>query len=95
MLYIITGRDKQDSANLRQQNRNAHLAYWQGFGDRLRFGGPFVDETGAMCGSMLALEAENYDKACQAAENDPYNKAGLFAEIEVRGWQWVIKAPKA
>jgi len=95
MLYIIACRDKPGSLPLRQQHRAAHLAYWQGFGAAVRFGGPFLDKNGAMCGSMLALAAETYEQAQQAAEGDPYNKAGIFAAVEVQGWQWVLNAPQA
>jgi len=94
MLYIIACYDKPGVLPLRQQHRAAHLAYWQNFAKAVRFGGPFLDEKGAMCGSMLALEAETYAEARQAAENDPYNKAGIFTAIEVRAWQWALNAPE-
>lgn len=92
--YIIQGVDKANAAHLRRENRDAHLAYWQSHAAALGFGGPLLNEAGEMRGSMLALQAASAEEARQTAENDPYYKAGLFAELSVGGWDWVINAPK-
>jgi len=97
MYYIIMGHDKAGAPDLRLDNRAAHLSYWQGFEKqgRLAFGGPILDAQGQMCGSMLALKADSEAEARAAAENDPYNKAGLFARVEIHGWKWALNPPAA
>lgn len=88
-LFVLICRDKPGSLALRQANREAHLAYAQGSG-AVVLGGPFLDEGGTMCGSMLVIEAEDRAAAERWAAGDPYNKAGLFESVRIDAWKRVI-----
>ncbi len=46
-----------------------------------------------MNGSMLIVEAGSIEDARAIAERDPYFKAGLFADVQVRPWNWTVGNP--
>jgi uncharacterized protein YciI len=89
-LYVLVCNDKPDSLELRLANREAHLAYARGFADRLKVAGPLLDEAGNMAGSLLILEAESLDDARAFNLDDPYQKAGLFASVQVTAFKATI-----
>jgi uncharacterized protein YciI len=91
MFFVITAIDKPNSLALRMANREAHLAYANKTG-QVRLGGPFLDADGNMAGSMLILEAADLAAAKTWATNDPYAKAGLFAQSDVRPWKMTVNA---
>ncbi|MCA6285527.1 YciI family protein [Phenylobacterium sp.] len=89
-LYVLVCNDKPDSLELRLANREAHLAYARGFADRLKVAGPLLDEAGNMAGSLLILEAESLEGARAFNLDDPYQKAGLFASVQVTAFKATI-----
>ena len=93
MLYAILCNDKPDSLQVRLDTRPTHLEYLNGLGDALKFAGPFLDGEGKPNGSMVVVEAESVEQARKIAENDPYARAGLFASVDVRPWNWALKNP--
>ncbi|MBV8798241.1 MAG: YciI family protein [Alphaproteobacteria bacterium] len=86
MLFVVIATDKLDSLNLRLQTREAHFAYAQETGV-IKLGGPFLNEAGEMCGSLIIFEATDIEAARAWHASDPYVKAGLFAHSEVRPWK--------
>lgn len=93
MLYALLCTDKPDHLPVRLANRPDHLAYLSGLGATLKGAGPFLDENGAPNGSLILLEADNLADAQNIAAQDPYAKAGLFADVTIRPWNWVIANP--
>ncbi|KQT85468.1 YciI-like protein [Aurantimonas sp. Leaf443] len=93
MLYALLCDDKPGALQVRLDTRPDHVAHLNALGDVLKFAGPFLDEAGKPCGSMLVVEAESAEAARAIAEADPYAKAGLFASVAVRPWNWTIKNP--
>ena len=89
-LYVLVCNDKPDSLELRLANRQAHLAYARGFADRLKVAGPLLDEAGNMAGSLLILEADSLEDARGFNLGDPYQKAGLFASVQVTAFKATI-----
>ena len=94
MLYALICTDKPGSVDLRMNVRPDHLAFLQGLGDRLKAGGPFLDEDGKPCGSLVVIEADSKAAAQAIADDDPYARAGLFKSVEIRAWNWVLKNPE-
>lgn len=95
MLYVVLCKDKPNSLDLRLKVRAEHLAYLASLGDNMKTAGPFLDENGSPVGSMIIMEAENSAVASEMATADPYAKAGLFAEVEIKPWRWAVKNPEA
>ena len=46
-------------------------------------------------GTLAVIEAEDRKAAEAIAASDPYAKAGLFANVEIRAWNWVVNNPAA
>jgi uncharacterized protein YciI len=93
MLYALICNDKTDHLQLRLDTRTAHLEYLDSLGDRLKFAGPFLGADAKPNGSLVVIEASDLAAARKLADNDPYAKAGLFASVDIRPWNWAIKNP--
>lgn len=90
-LFVITWSDRPDHLPVRMATREAHLEYVRETGV-VRLGGPFLDEAGEMCGSMLVIEAEDLETVRAWHALDPYRMAGLFETSEVRPWRATVGA---
>jgi uncharacterized protein YciI len=89
MRVALMTRDKPGALQIRLDTREAHLAYIKETGV-VEMAGPFLDEAGQMCGSMIVLDVADLAAARAWAENDPYKKAGLFADVRIQEWKKVI-----
>ncbi len=89
MRVVLIAADKENAHQLRLANRDAHLAYIQAT-DVVEIAGPFLDADGQMCGSLFILSLDSMAQAESWAAADPYAKAGLFAEVNLREWKKVI-----
>ncbi|MDE2385301.1 MAG: YciI family protein [Alphaproteobacteria bacterium] len=94
MLYALLCTDKPNGLELRAKVRPDHLAYLGSLGDKMKFAGPFLDDAGNAIGSLVMIEAEDRAGASAIAAGDPYNKAGLFASVEIKAWRWALKNPE-
>ena len=94
MLFALICTDKPNSVDLRMSVRPDHLKYLESLGSALKAAGPFTTDEGQPTGSLVIIEAADRTTAQAMAENDPYAKAGLFASVEIRPWEWLIKNPE-
>lgn len=92
MLFMIHCVDKPDSAAIRQENRDAHLAYLKDHHDKIHAAGPLLhdDTGGGPTGSLLLMEFPDQAAAETFAAEDPYNAAGLFERVEIKPWKQVL-----
>ncbi|AQS46725.1 hypothetical protein BMG03_02065 [Thioclava nitratireducens] len=88
MYFAVICRDKPGALQTRLDNREAHLAYIEETG-AVFMAGPFI-ENEQMVGSLVILEVESLKAAQDWAANDPYAKAGLFEDVQVKAWKKVI-----
>ncbi|MEJ6396634.1 YciI family protein [Yoonia sp. 208BN28-4] len=89
MRIALITKDKDGALQTRLDNRDAHLAYIKDTGV-VEMAGPFLDTDGTMCGSLIVLDVEDMGAAQNWADNDPYNKAGLFQSVTLQEWKKVI-----
>jgi len=89
MRVALMTRDKPGALQIRLDTREAHLAYIKETGV-VEMAGPFLDEAGQMCGSMIVMDVADLAAARAWAENDPYNKVGLFSDVRIQEWKKVI-----
>jgi uncharacterized protein YciI len=93
MLFAIICVDKPDSAQLRKENRPAHLGYLEGVADKIAIAGPMLTEDrSAPTGSLLILDFEDSAQAQAFAANDPYNKAGVFETVTIKPFKRIFPA---
>ncbi len=97
MHFAFLCKDKPGALQVRLDTRPEHLDYLNALNaeGRLAFAGPFVGDDGKPTGSLVVVAAETIEEAREIAANDPYAKAGLFAEVEVKAWNWVFNKPEA
>lgn len=88
MLFAVICHDKPGHLQVRVDTRAAHLAYIEASGI-VKMAGPFLQD-GAMCGSLIVLDAGSLAEAEAWAAGDPYKAAGLFADVTVIEWKKVI-----
>lgn len=93
MLYALLCSDKPDHLQVRLDTRAVHLDYLNSLGDQLKFAGPFLGADTKPNGSLVVIEAADLKSAGKIAADDPYAKAGLFASVDIRPWNWAIKNP--
>ena len=89
MKIAIICTDKPGALQIRLDTRSEHLAYLEQTGV-VEQAGPFLNEAGDMCGSLLILEVADLAAAQAWADNDPYAKAGLFESVSIQAWKRVI-----
>ena len=94
--FVVWATDRAGMHAVRQGVREAHRA-------RLRvgvpgsvkvlMGGPTTDETGAMNGSLLIVEARNIAAVHDFVVGDPYMQNGVYEAVEIRPWIWGLGRP--
>jgi hypothetical protein len=96
MLFALICNDKPDALQLRLDSRPAHVDWLYGLkaDGRLSFAGPFLDTDGKPNGSLVVISVDDAEAAKALASADPYAKAGLFASVEIRPWNWVFNKPE-
>ena len=89
MLYAVICDDRPDGGEIRKANRAAHVDYLRKSGVVVQ-AGPFLDESGAMVGSLVVVDVADRAAAEAWAAADPYGRAGLFSRVTIRPWHRVI-----
>ena len=98
MLYAIISADVEDSLEKRLSARPAHLKRLQALQDegRLLLAGPYPaidsDNPGdaGFTGSLVVAEFDNLAAAQLWADADPYNAAGVYANVTVKPFKKVF-----
>jgi len=90
MLVALIATDKPGALDIRKANRDAHVAYLKSSSDTIMMAGPFLDDAGDMCGSLIILNVSDMAEAEAWAANDPYKAADLFASVELKPWNKVL-----
>lgn len=98
MLYMIVGRDAEDSLPRRGAAREAHLARINALLDegRLVLAGPLprIDAAdpgpAGFAGSLIVAEFSSLAAAREWAEADPYLNSGAWVETEVHPFRQVL-----
>ena len=85
MHFAIYTEDNDGALPIRKANREAHLAYLEGFD--VVTGGPILDDAGDMVGSVVILNAVDMAAAEDYSANDPYRLAGLPKLTKIWAWK--------
>ncbi|TGY88983.1 YciI family protein [Marinicauda algicola] len=94
MLFVVTCQDRPGHMELRKQNREAHLDWAKAEGSPVKMAGPLLDENAMPVGSLLVVEAESAEKLEEFMHEDPYAKAGLFAQVTYAPFRWTVNPPE-
>ncbi len=61
---------------------------------KVYIGGPMTDAEGVMIGTMLVIEAASQDVMERFVTGDPYSKAGIYAQVDIRPYTWGLGQPR-
>ncbi|MGR3837260.1 MAG: YciI family protein [Cognatishimia sp.] len=89
MRFALIAKDKPGAIEIRKANRDAHVAYLKST-DAVEMAGPFLDDNGEMCGSLIIPDLPDMAAAEAWAAMDPYKAADLFQSVEITAWNKVI-----
>lgn len=90
-MFVVHCKDKPGAAQVRLDNRAAHLDFLKAHLAKIVMAGPVqTDDRAGMVGSVLVLDfAERAELDAFLAE-DPYAKAGLFESLTVLPYKKVL-----
>jgi uncharacterized protein YciI len=92
MEYFVYCRNKSGVDDLRAEHLEAHWAFMDGYDSRMIARGPTLTEDRTKpTGSMHIVDLESEDEARAFAYDEPYAKAGVFADITIRRWTNALK----
>lgn len=88
MPYAIQTLDKTGSAELRAKTRPAHLDYLTANKHLLLAAGALIDDDGTGGhGGILIIDTDDRNEAERFINEDPFTKAGLFAQVSITRWR--------
>ena len=88
MPYVIITKDKPDALALRNEVRPVHIDYLVANQHRLLAAGAQIEDDGSGgSGGVIIVDTDNRKDAEEFIANDPFTKAGLFADIKVTRWR--------
>jgi len=91
--FVIRATDKTGALQIRLDNRDDHVAYLKSHSDQIIAAGPMLSETNeSMTGSVLIMAFNDLAAAQKFCTNDPYQKAGLFDNVDITLWKKVFPA---
>ena len=94
MLFAVICTDKPGQEPLRLANRPDHLEWLKNHVITIHAGGPLLSADGeSMTGSLMIVDAEDEDTLREELANDPYAKAGLFSDVRIERWNWIVGKP--
>ncbi|MFP1646360.1 YciI family protein [Pontitalea aquivivens] len=83
---MIYTEDCEHGPAIREQNRDAHLAYLDSKMEILIASGGLQDETGKSIGACILVDLDTLAEAQEFAAQDPFAIAGLFRTITIQRW---------
>ncbi|ADU66802.1 YciI family protein [Desulfurispirillum indicum] len=95
-MIVFMGKDKADSAHIRQRNRQAHVERLKKFHEEglIAFGGPLKDDSNEnMIGSLILFHTDSLDMVKEIMEDDPYTREGLFESTQIHRVDKVLTSP--
>ena len=94
MLFVAICTDRPESMGLRLASRPAHLAYLRALGARVKAGGALLTpDRQTVVGSLLIFDADSDEDIAELIANDPYSRAGLFENVDIKPWRQAVGAP--
>lgn len=92
MLFAIHMIDRPGSAEVRTEVADAHREFVGGHLDAMWAGGPLLADDGTTAiGSLIIMDFADRSAAEVFIAGEPYNHAGLFESVTIRGFHPVVQ----
>ena len=89
-LFAMIAKDKPGTGELRTATRPVHMEHLKAMGDKLVLAGALLGADGNPEGSLLVLEADDFEAAKATLLADPFIAEGIFGSVEVKPWRVAI-----
>jgi uncharacterized protein YciI len=87
MHFVIHCLDRPGSAEIRRTQFEDHKAYIAAAPVKVVISGPLVGDDGVTpLGSFFLVEADNLRQVEDLNRNDPFGKAGLWAQVSIHAF---------
>ena len=98
MYFAVIATDKQGVAEKRSGLQDSFIAYLRDHPDHpdvtVHEGGPMLADDGeSIVGLLLVVDAPSREAAQAFATGSPFGTAGIFADLQVRQWDWRTGRP--
>ena len=87
--FLVIAKDKPKSLALREEKREEHLRFLNSAKLTIKLAGPLVEKDN-MVGTVLVIVATSLKVLQEFLQEDPYQKAGLFASVTIQEMKVVI-----
>ena len=87
MEYFFYCRDRPGTETLRETTTEAHWSFMDRYADVMIARGPTTAADGTVTGSMHIVDLPDAEAASVFAFEEPYYRAGVFADVLVRRWR--------
>ena len=95
-MFIAILTCKPNAWELREATKPAHDNYWNTRMDKLKFAGPILAEDGrTRLGQILLVDLADRAAAEELVLNDPFVKAGVFADYRISRFRLSVELGKA
>jgi uncharacterized protein len=86
--FFVYGRDRPDTDELRDRTTEAHWSFMDGYAEGMIARGPTLTPDGSVAtGSLHIVDLPDLEAARAFAFDEPYYRAGVFAEVIIRRWR--------
>lgn len=94
--YVVHALDAPGKAEARVANRPAHRTRLREHSHplKVRIGGPLLNDSGQMCGTMLLIEAATRADVEVYLAEDPYTLAGVYQAVSIHAFSWGLGQPE-
>jgi hypothetical protein len=88
MLFVIFCLDKPGHHEVRLEHYDAHKTYQAAAPFKIVMSGPLTtDDDKLMIGSFILVQADSRHAIEQFVADDPFNKTGIWKQIEIRAFR--------
>jgi len=95
MFFVLFALDHPEKLELRLATRAQHMDYIAASGGLVKAAGPLLADDGeTMIGTLMVVDVADRAAAETWIRQDPYDKAGLFARVDIHPWRWTFGVPK-
>jgi uncharacterized protein YciI len=93
--FVVYALDKPHREAVRLEHRPAHRARLREHDHpvAVKIGGPLLDASGTMIGSLLVLEAETAAAVEKYVAQDPYVLADVYGSVVIHPFNWGLGNP--
>ena len=93
-VHALDAPGKAEARAAARADHRARLRVHDHEGLTVHIGGPLLNDQGAMCGSLLVIEAADAQAVQDFVASDPYTVAGVYQSVDIHAFNWGLGHPE-